>query len=510
MSPLFTDLYQLTMAQAYLSSRKANQSAVFELFFRKCPFGGEFAVFSGLQLVRDVLENFHFSENQVQYLRSLNIFSTAPESFFKELLQMDASDIEIKAAEEGSLCFARVPLLQVKGPLFKLQLLESALLNAVNFSTLASTYARHLWLAANKKSLVEFGMRRAQGPNGAMAAARASYIGGFVGSSNVLAGQEFGIPVIGTMAHSFVQSFSELSENELVWPQGSIEKILARAKEEDELKTNEGELAAFLAFAKTYPNDSMLLIDTYNSLESGLPNAIRTFKVLREFGYQAKGVRLDSGDLVHLSKEVRKELDKEGFQEAQIFASNELSRSVIASLEKQGAKIDGYGVGTKMATCFEQPALGGVYKLVELNEKPRIKVSEQTEKSTLPGEKKAFRIYGKDEKMILDLLMTKKEAKPVVGTEIEVFHPLDRFKSARLTPVRVEEILKPLFSNNRFVELKSLEEVRANSLRQMDFIREDISRQEHPTPYKVSISLNLKNQFEKLYRQEAPPKSLNR
>ena len=318
----------------YLFHKGNSDDNKFELFFRKNPFGGEYAIVAGYDLVREILENFKFTQDEVNYLKLLPVFTNTRPDFFDLLLKLDLSDVEVLGLDEGEIAFPRLPILQIKGPILKTQLLESALLNSVNFATLIATYARRLKIVAGNHELVEFGMRRAQGPNGAMTATRASYLAGFDGTSNVLSGMHFQIPVVGTMAHSFVQSFSELTEKELRWKNQNIRDEIEKLIREDGVEANLGELAAFLSYAQAFPDHCLLLVDTYDTLSSGLPNAIRTFKILKKFGHEPKGIRLDSGDLVYLSSEAKKMLTTAGFDDVKIFASNELDEAVIAELRQ--------------------------------------------------------------------------------------------------------------------------------------------------------------------------------
>ncbi len=505
LSPLFTDLYQLTMAQAYFAAGKHQDKAVFEMFFRRCPFGGEFAVIAGFDLIREIINNFYFEEDDLSYLKSLPGFAQASPRFFDELRRLSLADLEIRAVAEGSLVFAKEPILQVKGPLLKAQLLESALLNAVNFSTLIATYARRIRNIAGGRQLVEFGMRRAQGPNGAMTATRASYIGGFDATSNVLAGKSLDIPVVGTMAHSFVQSFSSLEEENFFWKGENCKKQWLDIAAEDGRSTNPGEWAAFMAYAQTFPDSSLLLVDTYDTLNSGLINAIRVFKMLKRSGHKPLGIRLDSGDLVYLSQEARQMLDAAGFQDAKIFASNELDERVIESVQEQGAKIDAYGVGTHLVTAFDQPALGGVYKLVELNGKPRMKISQQTEKLVIPSEKEVYRIQGVDGGYLLDFLTTSQEGAPKPGQDLLALHTSDPFKRVHVVPSSVQPLLQPLFQKGRWHDHRDLREKRRESLESMRFLRSDVWRIHNPAPYKVSVSEPLSQLMKDLYRTENPP-----
>lgn len=507
-SPLFNDLYQLTMAEAYFASKKANAQAVFELFFRKCPFQGEFAVAAGFDRVREIVENLKFSDDDLAYLKSLPGFQSASDAFFLHLKELDLSDIEIWGVDEGDLVFAREPILQVRGPILKAQLLESALLNAINFATLIATYARRIRLIAGDRKLIEFGMRRAQGPNGAMTASRSSYLGGFDSTSNVLAAKEFQIPPVGTMAHSFVQSFWEIQSEDLIWNGRNILPDLNEFKRADGLQTNEGELAAFVAYAKNFPSNALLLVDTYDTLKSGVPNAIRVFKILQKYGHTPLGIRLDSGDLVYLSREARRMLDQAGFQDAIILASNELDENIVESIQDQGARVDAYGIGSHLVTASPQPLLGGVYKLVELDSHPRMKISQQTEKLVLPCAKSVYRLYGQDGQTLLDYMTSESEPAPKVGEEVLALHTSDPYKRAVVIPSQVRPLLKPLFKGGKWLDSTSLSDRRIKSLQQMKLLRSDITRRQNPAPYKVSISPQLKKTIDALYQRECPPTKL--
>lgn len=360
LSPLLTDLYQLTMAYGYWHQDKHEQESVFHLFFRKAPFGGAYAIAAGLELAIEWLQNFRFSESELAYLEGLR-GSDAKALFSKEFLtylgEMEFC-CDIEAIPEGSVVFPHEPLLRVRGPLIQAQLLETALLNIINFSTLIATKACRINQIAQGDSVLEFGLRRAQGPDGGLSASRAAYIGGCSATSNVLAGYRYGIPVKGTHAHSWVMSYPT-------------------------------ERAAFEAYTEAMPNNCIFLVDTYDTIE-GVREAIRMGLQLRSQGHEMLGVRLDSGDLAQLSIESRKLLDEAGFPEAAIVASNDLDEHRMQSLKDKGAKINVWGVGTRLATGGEQPALGGVYKLAALRDENgdwdyKIKLSEQMIKVSNPG-----------------------------------------------------------------------------------------------------------------------------
>uniref|UniRef100_A0A8C2HYG3 Nicotinate phosphoribosyltransferase n=1 Tax=Cyprinus carpio TaxID=7962 RepID=A0A8C2HYG3_CYPCA len=415
--PLLTDLYQFTMAYAYWRADRHNEPAVFELFFRDNPFGGGFSLFAGLSDCLLFLQNFAFSDDDVEYLRSVLPAGTDA-AFFSYLKELDCSAVSVSAVPEGSVVFARVPLLEVCGPLAVVQLLETSLLCLVNYASLVCSNAARFRLAAGpRRRLMEMGLRRAQGPDGGLTASRYTYIGGFDLTSNALAGRLFGIPVAGTMAHSYVTSFSSLEE---VWPQtlvpcgggGPIDFIclvkgwLGRVCQLLGSKTSlvrEGELAAFLSYAIAYPQNFLPVIDSYSVSCSGLLCFCAVALALCELQYQPLGVRLDSGDLCRQSLEVRrvfKECNKQfsvpQFESLIIVGTNSISEQSLAELNKKGNEIDVVGVGTHLVTCTRQPSLGCVYKLTEVRGRPRMKMSEDPEKSTLPGRKSVYRLLDTD------------------------------------------------------------------------------------------------------------------
>jgi nicotinate phosphoribosyltransferase len=357
---MLTDLYQLTMAHGYWKLGRADQEAVFHLFFRKSPFEGGYAVAAGLSQALDLLSNFQFDQSDIDYLATLTGNNGEPlfeSEFLDYLLHLEFSS-DVDAVPEGKVVFANEPLIRIKGPILQGQILESALLNAINFQTLIATKAARICTAAGGDDVIEMGLRRAQGIDGSLSASRAAYIGGCAGTSNVLAGKLYNIPVRGTLAHSWVMSFDE-------------------------------EIEAFERFAETMPNNCVFLVDTYDTV-AGVRAAIDVGHRLRERGHEMIGVRLDSGDLAYLSVEARRLLDSAGFEDAVIVASNDLDEYIIQDLKFQGATIAVWGVGTKLAASFDQPALGGVYKLgATRNEdgtwKPCVKLSEQKIKTSIPG-----------------------------------------------------------------------------------------------------------------------------
>jgi len=355
-SALFTDLYELTMMAGYLDDGRAEVEATFDLFFRKPPDSLEIVIAAGLDPSLDHLQTLAFTGEDIDYLRC---DGTLPEHFLEWLRELRFTG-EVWAIPEGTPVFANEPLVRVTAPLAQAQLVETALINCVSYHSLVASNALRIALAANGKGVLEFGARRAHGPNGARSGARAAIIGGCVATSNVQAGQRFGVPVSGTQAHSWVMAF-------------------------------ESELEAFRAYARTFPDSCILLVDTYDTLGIGVPNAITVARELDEKGHRLGGIRLDSGDLAMLAREARRMLDEAGFPDARIIASGDLDAGPIAELEREGAPIDAYGVGTSLLTAKSDPAFGGVYKLAEIGDRPVLKISGSAEKTTSPGRKQVWR-----------------------------------------------------------------------------------------------------------------------
>lgn len=517
-NPMLTDLYQLTMAYAYWKCGRHNDNAVFDLFFRENPFGGEFTIFAGLEEVLRFVENFSFTNEQIAYLKK--IMPGCDRKFFEWLQKVDCSEVTIHAIPEGTVVFPREPLLRVEGPLAVAQLLETTLLNLVNFPSLVATNAARMRLAAGKeKTLLEFGTRRAQGPNGAISASIYSNLGGFDGTSNVLAGQLFDIPVKGTHAHAYVQSFSSLkSLEEKIRLKGKdgkqhdFVKMVLEIKRKLGYKTHEGELAAFIAYAHAFPKSFLALVDTYNTIGSGIPNFICVALALHKLGYKPVGIRLDSGDLAKFSKEARKMFrnidrrfrdEKPGFAKLVIVASNDITEEILWSLKLQGHEIDTFGIGTHLATCKRQPALGCVYKLVEINALPCIKISEEDVKITIPGKKKVFRLYGEDRLPVIDLMLDYLDSAPRAGVEVICCHPFKERKEEIFKPTKVVQLHNCVWDGERRCLPFNLGEVRQYVLDQLfGGIGEDHLRALNPTPYKVYISYGMREQLRTL-RQEA-------
>lgn len=457
---LLTDLYQLTMMNGYAESGMADREAVFDAFYRPAPPYLDFAVASGLEQVVDYINNLHFDGSDIDYLRSLGCFG---EKFFERIRDFKFTG-DMYAMREGEMVFPYEPLVTVRAPLFEAQLIETALLNIVNHQTLIATKAMRM---ANETDggIAEFGLRRAQGPDAGIYGARASIIGGCVSTSNVLAGKMFGIKVSGTHAHSWVMSFPT-------------------------------ELDAFRRYAELNPDQCLLLVDTYDTLRSGVPNAIKVFDELKAKGHKPLGIRLDSGDLAYLSKEARKMLDAAGHTDAKIFASGDIDESIIASLNAQGAKIDVWGIGTKLITAAPHPALGGVYKLAEIQNEngewePRMKVSDTPEKITNPGFKTTYRIYKADGKAAADLIALRGE-KIDFTKPLTIFHPLETWKKTTFEEYTVRELPVAVFERGKQVyDLPSLNEIVEFANKSKGEFWAEYKRLTNPHEYKIDLSDEL-------------------
>jgi len=461
---LLTDLYQLTMAYGYWKSGRAEREAVFHLFFRKAPFQSGFTIAAGLATAIDFLKSFHFTEADLQFLSLMTGNDSKPlfEAGFLEYLRTLRFACDVDAIPEGTVAFPHEPLLRIKGPILQCQLLETALLNLVNFQSLIATKAARVCLAARGEPVMEFGLRRAQGVDGALGASRAAYIGGCAATSNVLAGKIYGIPVRGTHAHSWVMSFDDERE-------------------------------AFLAYAEAMPNNCVFLVDTYDTLE-GVRHAVETGKWLRERGHEMVGIRLDSGDLAWLSIEARKILDEAGFPKAVIVASNDLDEHIIASLKEQGAKINVWGVGTKLITAYDQPALGGVYKLGAIrgddgNWAYKVKLSEQAAKVSNPGIQQVRR-FRSDKEFIGDGIFDVETGVPKTFTIVD---PLDSTRRKHLAPeTAFEDLLVPIFRHGQLVyQTPALVEVRQRAQTQIGMFHSGVKRFVNPHEYPVGLELGL-------------------
>jgi len=463
---LLTDFYQLTMAYAYWKSGKGDQEAVFNLFFRKHPFEGGFTITAGLDYVIDYCRNFKFSEDDLDYLRKMETKEGKPtfEKGFLDYLSNLKFNCDIDAIEEGTVVFPNEPLIRVRGSLIQCQLLETPLLNIINFQSLIATKAARISLAAKGEPVLEFGLRRAQGIDGALAASRAAFIGGCSSTSNVMAGNLFGIPVSGTHAHSWIMSFAT-------------------------------EIEAFEAYAEAFPDDCIFLVDTYDTL-NGVKNAIEVGKKLREKGKEILGIRLDSGDLAYFSNKARKMLDEAGFPEAKIVASNNLDEHIITSLKNQEASINIWGVGTKLVTAYDQPALGAVYKLSavkDLNNNwvPKIKLSQQSLKINIPGFHNVKR-YLSNGKAVADMIFLEETEIDQKGTMI--IDPIDQTRRKRLMPYFYEEevLLRPIFKGGKKIyERPEINQIRQRVKDQLESFDKTHKRITNPHLYPVGLEENL-------------------
>lgn len=476
---LLTDYYQLTMMGGYWRSGRKDLRACFDYTFRELPPHNGFAIFAGLEPLLDQIENLRFSKRDLEYLASLDTFDPG----FLEYLRTFRPSCSIEAVPEGTLVFPHEPILQVEGPLIEAQLLETVILNTLNYQTLIATKAARIRLACGEDQLVEFGLRRAQGPDGGLSGSRAAYIGGADSTSNVLAGKIFGIPVRGTHAHSWVMSF-------------------------------EDELEAFRAYAACYP-DPILLVDTYDTLTSGLPNAVKVFQELRAAGRTPRAaVRLDSGDLARLSKAAYRMFTEAGFPDPLIVASNELDEDLIADLKRQGAPINSWGVGTHLITSSDHPALGGIYKLVAVQEQegepwqPRIKLSSNPAKMTDPGRKRLVRFYDGAGHPLADIIRLYDEpcdsigpgqpAAPVPFAERQDLS----FLRAVWDASRCEELLSPVMKDGyRVSGPEPLEQIRERARTQVAALPEELRRLRNPEIYAVGLSPRLAAEKMKMIRQ---------
>ena len=463
---LMTDLYELTMMQGYFKHKDRNETVIFDAFYRNNPMNSGYAICAGLDQVIDYIKNLHFEEDEIAYLRSLNIF----EEDFLEYLSTFRFSGDIYAIPEGSVMFPREPMIKVVAPIMEAQLVETAILNMINHQSLIATKASRVCYAAEGDGIMEFGHRRAQGPDAGTYGARAAVIGGCIGTSNVLTGQMFDVPVKGTHAHSWIMSFPD-------------------------------EYTAFKTYADMYPNACILLVDTYDTLKSGVPNAIRVFKEMREAGIHSPfyGIRLDSGDLAYLSKKARKMLDEAGFEDAVISASNDLDEYLIASLKAQGAAITSWGVGTHLITSKDWPSFGGVYKLAAIQGKdgkfiPKIKLSDNTEKITNPGNKTIYRVYEKDTgKIKADLIC-------LVGEEFDenepllLFDPAEPWKKTLMKPgtYTLREMLVQVFKDGKCIyDSPKTMDIRDYCQKELNTLWDETRRLVNPHQVYVDLSAKL-------------------
>lgn len=459
---LLTDLYQLTMMNGYLQKERKEEIVVFDLFFRQNGMI-TYSLACGLEQVVDYVLNLNFGKEEIAYLRSLNIFS---EDFLEYLKDFKFTG-DLYAVPEGTVVFPGEPILTVKAPVMQAQLIETAILNIMNFQTLIASKSAKICYEAKGDSVMEFGLRRAQAPDAGIYGARAAVIGGCSSTSNVLAGKMFDIPVAGTHAHSWVMNFQD-------------------------------EYTAFKAYADVYPNNTLLLVDTYDTLKQGIPNAIKVFDYLRSKGYEPRGIRLDSGDLAYLSKKARKMLDDAGYPNAIICASGDLDERSINSLKNQGAKIDLWGVGTRLITSADMPALGGVYKLSAVfdennNAIPKIKLSENTEKITNPGFKNICRVYDKETgRAEADFICLRDEAAIDTSKPLVLTHPTERWKKTEFTNYEVRSLHIDVIKDGKLVyKLPTLKEIKEYAKSELASFWDEYKRLDRPHVYKVDLSDEL-------------------
>ena len=459
---MLCDFYELTMGNGYFEIGYKDRITYFDVFFRKVPDGGGFAIAAGLEQLIDYIENLHFTEEDIAYLRGRKLFS---EEFLAYLKDFRFTG-DIYAIPEGTPVFPREPLVVVRAPAVEAQLIETFTLLTVNHQSLIATKANRIVRAARGRTVLEFGSRRAQGADAAIIGARAAYIGGCHGTACTISDEIYGVPAGGTMAHAWVQMF-------------------------------DSELEAFKAYCRIYPTNATLLVDTYNTLESGVPNAIRAFnEVLKPMGITKCGIRLDSGDIAYLSQKARKMLDEAGWETCQISASNSLDEHLIQDLLLQDAKIDMFGVGERMITAKSEPVFGGVYKLVAVEKDgeiiPKIKVSENVEKITVPHFKKIYRLYGNDTGKAIADYMTVYDETVDDSHDLEIFDPNATWKKKTVYDFTARELLVPIFINGKRVyDCPPLEQVRDYCKAQVDTLWDEVKRFDNPHTYYVDLSEKL-------------------
>ena len=470
---MLVDFYELTMGNGFLENGVGDEIAYFDMFYRKAPDNAAYAIAAGLEQVIDYLKKLSFTDEDIAYLHSKNLFCEE----FLDYLRNFQFKCDVWAVPEGTPIFPHEPVLTVRGPAMQAQLVETMILLSINHQSLIATKANRIVTAAQGRPVMEFGSRRAQGYDGAVLGARAAYIGGVAGTACAIADREYGIPALGTMAHSFVQLF-------------------------------DSELDAFRAYAKVYPDACTLLIDTYSVLKSGLPNAITVFKELEAQGHKGAGVRIDSGDIAYLSKQCRKLLDEAGLPYVGVVASNSLDEYIIRDLIMQGAEISSFGVGERLVTSKSEPVFGGVYKLaaVEKNGKiiPKIKVSENAVKVTNPGFKTVWRLFDNESgKAIADVLTLSTEF--IDDTQpYEIFDPVHTYKRKTVTNFTAKRLLVPVFEHGRCVYTSpSLKEIQTYCKAQLETIWEEVKRFENPQDYFVDLSPELWELKQRMLRKAA-------
>lgn len=458
---MLTDFYEITMANGYFLNGKGDTTVQFDMFFRNIPDNGGFAIMAGVEQLVEYLENLSFSDEDIEYLRGRGFCEE-----FLDYLKNFEFKCDIYSVPEGTPIFPREPIVTVKGPAIQAQFIETMVLLAINHQSLIATKTNRIVRAAQGRPIMEFGSRRAQGFDGAVYGARAAYIAGCAGTACTIVDREFGVPALGTMAHSWVQLF-------------------------------DSELDAFCAYAKAYPHDCTLLVDTYNVLKSGIPNAIEAFR--REVlprGFRPKGIRIDSGDITYLSKKARVMLDEAGFEDVKIVASNSLDEYIIRDMLLQGAKVDSFGVGERLITASSAPVFGGVYKLCAVEKDgemiPKIKLSENTAKVTIPGAKKLWRLYDNESGKALADVITLEDETIDDSQDYEIFDPDYTWKRKNVYNFSARQLLQPLFINGKRVyEYQNIDDIKSYCLAQVDTLWDEVKRFENPHTYYVDLSQRL-------------------
>lgn len=459
---LLCDFYEFAMANGYFEAGIGDKIVYFDMFYRTVPDNASYSIAAGLEQVIDYIENLHFSDEDIDFLRTKEIFHED----FLEYLRNFKFECDVWAIKEGTVVFPQEPLVIVKGPIMQAQMLETMILLTINHQSMVATKANRIVTAAKGRPVVEFGSRRAQGYTGANLGARASYIGGCAGTANTLAEKLYGVPAVGTMAHSWVQLFST-------------------------------EYEAFKTYAKVYPENCLLLVDTYDTLKEGIPNAIRVWnEELVPKGIRPKGIRIDSGDIAYLSKQARVMLDEAGFSDAVIMASNSLDEWTIESILSQGAKLDSFGVGERLITSKSSPVFGGVYKLVAYEEDdkivPTIKISENVAKITTPGFKSLYRIYDKNTMKAEADVVTLHQEKLEELDELEIFHPIYTWKRKKFTNFIAKNLMVKVFDKGKLVyDIPTLDEIREHAQDELKSLWDEVKRLENPHEYIVDLSQDL-------------------
>lgn len=469
---MLADFYEFTMANGYFENGCGNETAVFDMFFRKVPDGGGFAVMAGLEQLIEYFKKLRFDDEDIAFLRSKGIFSEGFLNYLKDF----KFECDVWAVPEGTPVFPGEPIVTVKGPVIQAQLVETMVLLTINHQSLIATKANRICRASEGRAVMEFGSRRAQGANGAILGARAAYIGGCVGTACALCERDYGIPALGTMAHSWIQMF-------------------------------DSEYDAFRAYAECYPDSATLLIDTYNVLKSGLPNAIKVFKdVLVPKGYRPAGVRIDSGDITYLTKKIRAKLDEEGFPDCKIVVSNSLDEDIIRDIIKQGACVDSFGVGERLITSRSEPVFGGVYKLVAVEKNgeiiPKIKVSENVAKITNPDFKRVYRLFSRENCKALADVITCHDEVIDDSANYEIFDPEYTWKRKDVYDFYAKELLVKIFDKGECIyESPDVHEIKKYCEEQVGHLWDEVLRFENPHNYYVDLSQKLWDKKQNLLKK---------